>query len=180
VGDAEIGDPRVAPRKEDVLGLDVAMHDAILVSAIQRVRHLPGELDRVLEGEGTLTLEPVAQALPLHIRHGVPELTRILPGVEHRKDVRVVQPGGEPDLAKEPLGPESRGEFRTEDFDRDRTVVLEVASQVYRGHPATSELVLERVSPTERFGDVSEAVGHARPIGGPHESACGTWRSPAS
>ena len=69
-----------------------------------------------------------------------------LPRVEHGHDVRVLQPGGELDLAQEPLGAERCGELRMEHLERDRPVVLQVLGQVDGRHAAAAELAVERVA----------------------------------
>ena len=48
-GDAEVRDLRVSgPREEDVAGLDVAVDDAPPVGRLQRLRHLDGQLHRLM------------------------------------------------------------------------------------------------------------------------------------
>ena len=51
----------------------------------------------------------------------------------------------EPDLSKEPLGAEHRGELGAQHLERDRAIVLQVTSEVDRGHPTAAELALDRV-----------------------------------
>ena len=63
----------------------------------------------------------------------------------NRKDVRVVEPRCEVDLAEEPLGTEAGRELRAEHLQRDQPVVLLVASQVDGDHTALPELTLEHV-----------------------------------
>ena len=46
---------------------------------------------------------------------------------------RVLEPGGEPDLALEPLGAEQGGEVGMEHLERDRPVVLQVPGEVDHG-----------------------------------------------
>ena len=45
--DAKVGDERMPGSEENVLRLDVAMDDAVLVRVGERARHLPCELDRI-------------------------------------------------------------------------------------------------------------------------------------
>ena len=58
--------------------------------------------------------------------------------VVHREDVRVLQPGGEADLALEAFRAEGSGELGMEHFERDGAVVAEVACEPDRGHAATA------------------------------------------
>ena len=71
----------------------------------------------------------------------------------------MLQPGGEPDLALEPLGPEGGGELGVEHLERDRAVVPEVLGEVDRGHAAAAELALERVAALQRFTEWGERSG---------------------
>jgi hypothetical protein len=61
LGDAEIGEQDPAVAQEDVLGLDVAVHDALLVRVLQCARHLPADAHRLLDAELGLPLEPLPQ-----------------------------------------------------------------------------------------------------------------------
>ena len=67
-------------------------------------------------------------------------------GVEDRENVRVVEPGGEVDLAEKPLGTQGGSQFGVEHLERDRSVVPEIAREVDRGHAAAAELALEHVA----------------------------------
>ena len=59
---------------------------------------------------------------------------------------RMLQPAQDLDLEQKALGARSRHDLRAEDLDRDRAVVLAVAGQVHHGHPATSQLAVDRVA----------------------------------
>ena len=58
----------------------------------------------------------------------------------------MLEPGGEPDLALEPLGAERGGELRVQHLERDRAVVPEVVREVDRRHAAAAELALEPIA----------------------------------
>ena len=60
--------------------------------------------------------------------------------------MRVLEPGGEPDLALEPLRAERRGQLRMQHLERDGAVVSEVPGEVDRGHAAAPKLALEAVA----------------------------------
>ena len=51
LGHAEIGDQRVPAGEHHVLGLDVAVHHAVLVRVSQRVRHVVQQPHRVADRE---------------------------------------------------------------------------------------------------------------------------------
>ena len=61
-GDAEVGDQRVPVGHHHVFGLDVAMDDALRVRVAERVGDFERDLDRVVDRELLLAIEPVADA----------------------------------------------------------------------------------------------------------------------
>jgi hypothetical protein len=73
--------------------------------------------------------------------------------------MRVLEPCGEPDLALEPFRAERGGELGEENLERDRTVVLDVAGEIDRGHATPAELTLERVPPAQSFLKLSGKIG---------------------
>ena len=77
------------------------------------------------------------------------------------EDVRVLQPGGQLDLAQEPLGAERGGELGVEHLERDRAVVPEVLGEVDRRHAAAPELALERVAVGEGLAQRRRRLTHA-------------------
>ena len=89
--DAEVGDERVSALQQDVLRLDVAMHDAERVRGAQRVGDLAGDAHRVVDRQLPLALEPRAQRLARDERHDVVQERVGLARVEQRQDVRVLQ-----------------------------------------------------------------------------------------
>jgi hypothetical protein len=154
---------RVRPREQDVLRLDVAVDHPFAVGVLQRVGRLAGDPERVLDRELDLALEPVAQALAPDERHGEPEQRRG-PGdrhfarVEHREDVGMLQPRGQPDLALEPLVPQRGGQLPVEHLEGDRAVVPEVLRQEHRGHAAAAELAVEGVAAAQAFLELCAQV----------------------
>ena len=159
-GHAEVGHPGVSAAQEDVLGLDVAVDHSAPVGAVEGVGDFPGQADGLLQRELPPLLEPVAQRLALDPGHGVPEEPAGIAGVEHRQDVGVVEAGGDPDLAEEPLGAEAGGQLGAHELDGDRALVPEVAGAVDRGHPALAELLLDLVAVTERVREAGAGWVH--------------------
>lgn len=69
------------------------------------------------------------------------------------------------DLANEPVGTETSGQFGAQDFDGHLAVVLQVLRQIHRSHPAVSQLALEVIVIAQGFGEPSRNVGHGAPNG---------------
>ena len=148
--DAEIGDERVSAGEQNVLGLDVAVDDALLVRIAKRVVHLEGDRDRVFDGQHSLAIQAIAQRLALHERHHIVEQIAGDARVEQPEDVGMLQLRGESDLALEPLAAERRGELRHEHLDRDFAIVLDVVREIDGGHSATTKLADNIVLTLER------------------------------
>ena len=173
-GHPEIGEQRVRRHarlaaggaQEHVLGLEVAVHDAVRVGVRQCVRQLGGPAEDVGERLRAAPAETVAEALALHQRHGVPQHRRAqaglggdLAGIEEGKDVGVLKARGEADLAQEPVGAQAGGQLGPEDLDRDRAIVADVVGAIDHGHAAAAELPLESVAVGEGNGKAAGRVG---------------------
>ena len=160
--DPEIAHHRLPGHQHDVLGFDVAMDDVVAVRIGQRTRYLPSDLGGVVDGELFLAVEPVTQGLSLDIRHDVVEEAVGFPRIVEGQDVGVRESRSDLDLAHEAVGAEHRGELGSQHLDRDGAMMLEIAAEIHRGHPAATELVLDRVTPGQGGSQVGEKVGHAR------------------
>ena len=129
----------------------------------ERRGHLGGDPERVVERKLPLAVEPGAKGLALHQRHHVidePVGSGIRgAGVIEREDVGVTERRGGLDLPEEPLGAERRAEFGPEDLDGDGAVVLEIAGEIDRGHPALAEFALDQVAAGEGGAEAVQ-VGH--------------------
>ena len=102
-------------------------------------------------------VEPFAKGLALDVRHGEPELAGGLARVVDRQDVGVLEPGGEPDLALEALGPERRGSSGCRTLRATGRSCLTSSREVHRGHAAAAELALDRVAIAQGFGRAGAA-----------------------
>ena len=63
-GDPEVGHQRVPAGEQDVLRLDVAMHNTLAVGIAEGVGHLPCNLQGVLDGELALPRQPTRRLSP--------------------------------------------------------------------------------------------------------------------
>ena len=103
-GDAEIGDDRLAVLEQDVLGLDVPVDDAAAVGVVERAGDLARRCGAPSRAAAGLGRQRLPQRLALDVRHDVVEQPIHGARVEQRQDVRMLQGGGDLDLAEEPLG----------------------------------------------------------------------------
>jgi hypothetical protein len=72
----------------------------------------------------------------------------------------VREPGGDADLARDPLGAERRGELRAQQLERHPTSVAQILRQVHDRHAAPPELPLDDVPPDEWRARGGRARGH--------------------
>ena len=108
---AEVRYHRVPRLYQNVLGFDVAVHDAFLMRVGQRIGHLARDLEGVWKGELRLVLEPLAQGFPRDVRHDVVKVAVRLPGVIQRKNVGMGEARDDLDLTQEPLAAHGEGEL---------------------------------------------------------------------
>ena len=164
-GDAEVADHRMSRLEENVLRLDVAMHDVMTVGVGEGVGHFASDLHSPVQRELRFSAQALAQRLALHVWHDVVREAVSLARVVKRDDVRVGQGGGDFDLPQETVGAHSRGELRMKDFDCYGSTVLEILREINDGHPPAAELALDRVAPRQGGLKASQLVDHNSIIG---------------
>ncbi len=147
--------------EEDVLGLDIAMHDVLRVGVRQRFGDVAGDRQGIGEGEPALPREPMAQGLSLDIRHDVEEQSVRDARIEQRQDVGVGETGGHLDFAEEPVGPQGNAELGPQHLHGHQPVVTQVAGEVDDGHPATTNFAVDCVAVGQRGLETSAKIGHA-------------------
>jgi hypothetical protein len=165
-GNPEIGNQRLSIAEEDVLGLDVAMNDALPMCVVQRQRGFPADANRVLDRKLGFSRQTVAQAFAFDERHRKPEQVAGAAGVIHAQDVRMLQPRRQLDFALEALGAQRCRQLRLENLERYGTIVLDVARKVDRRHTATAKLPFNRIATGQRLAQDPERFRHAHPCVG--------------
>jgi len=140
---AEVGEQRVPVLEQDVLRLDVAVHHAARVGEGERVRHLAGDTQRLLDRQPTDAGHPLAERLALDEWHDVVGHAVGDSGVVHRKDAGMLERSGEAYLAQEAILAELRTGAGPEDLDGDRTSMAAIHRAIDDGHGAFPRLVTE-------------------------------------
>ncbi len=163
---ARLGDPKVGEQgdvvgEEDVLRLDIAMHESGAVRMVEGGADFVGDAQRLAQRERAVLGDPVAERAAAQVRRHVVQDTVGLAGIDQWDDVRMRESGDDADLAQEAFGAERGGEIGAQDLDGDLAPVLALFGEVDGGHPAASELALHRVARRERGGDETGAIGHA-------------------
>src|SRR5258705_544311 len=95
--------------------------------------------------------EPLAEALPVHERHHGVEEASGLAGIDEREDVRMLELGGDADLAEEALAGDGRHHARTHHLDGDLAAQLAIACLEDRRHPAPPRLALHDIAIAKRL-----------------------------
>ena len=105
---------------EDVRGLDVPVHETLLVSRVQSLRDLLEQADRTARIERAAVARQLREVGPFDVAHGEEESAVLVSRLEDRNDVRVVERSGDPRLAQEAL-PEAAvlGELGRNDLQSD-------------------------------------------------------------
>jgi len=134
-------------REQDIGRLDVTVHDTSAVRVVESLRNITGKVQGLLQRQPTVTVDPFPERLPLHVRHHVVEESVSFSGIMKRKDVRVVQAGGDLDLTQETLLAHRRRQLRKQHLERHLATVLGVHNQVDNRHATLPQLPLERVPP---------------------------------
>ena len=108
---AEVGHECVPAAQQDVAGLDVAVHHALLAGVVERFGHLRTDGKRLFERQRALAPEPSREGFALDHRHHVEEQAVAVAAVVERDDAGVAEPRCHPDLADEALMTKRGGEF---------------------------------------------------------------------
>ena len=135
----EIHYQRVAAREHHVVGLDVAVHNTLLMRVSQRIHHFANDLYCFVYRQLTVFCDAMPQGLAFDVGHHVVEETVRFTGVVQRQDVRVCEIGGYLNLSEESLGTQCGGELGAQYLQRNLAVVLEILREIHGSHPTLAD-----------------------------------------
>jgi hypothetical protein len=165
-GEAEVHDldqiaPRARARQDDVLGLEVPVHDAQLMGFSEGVQHRDEDVAHALEGQRPLFVHDQRQVAPRQVLHRqVQDAVLGASEVDDAHAVRVVQAAGRARLLIEARdGLVVPQQVRVDDLDGDRAAERALLGAVHAAHAAHAHDFLERVRATDRAPD--QRVGRA-------------------
>jgi len=154
-GDAEVHHLHVAgPGQHHVAGLDVPVHDAVLVAVVQRPQHPVGDLQGAVREQPPVVPEQVAQGPAVDVLHNDVghrgRADHVLAGVVDRHDARVVERRGGLGLTAEPgLEGLVPGQVVAQGLHRDDAVETDIAGPEHLGHAAAPDDPVELVAAAE-------------------------------
>jgi hypothetical protein len=151
-GEAEVEELRPGLREHHVAGLEVAVHDALLVRGGEGLRDLRPELHHLVERQRAL-LQAIREDLALEQLHHQEVRVGLVADVEERADVGVVEGGDRLGLALEALAALLvLGEGGGEDLDSDAAVEAGVLPPPDLAHSAGADGRRQLVGPEPRSG----------------------------
>ncbi len=148
------------PRDQDVLGLDVAVNDPLVVGVLEREGDLPDHAEGDGQVRRPLAREVVAEVPPLDVFEDHVSLAVVLAELVDVDDVRVVQFRDGLGLGLEPLQGGGVGrELVAEQLQRDFPLERELAGEVDLPHAAGAEPAEELVVAERAAGEIGRRRG---------------------
>ena len=140
---------------EDVVGLEIAVHDAEVMRGVQAVGDLAGELGRAARLERPLTAHERGERLPLHVLHRqIQRPVRGLAEVVDRGHIWLVNLARVRGLAVEAADGFRRGrQRRAHHLHGALATHLHMLSQVHPTHPAFPDAAQHAVAVGEHLPD---------------------------
>ena len=160
--DAEVRDHRAIARgvEQDVVGLDVAMHHAVLMRVGERVADLPEDAPHLGRIECAAIVNALRQRVAVDERHHEEDEAVLLVDAVDRDDARVRELRRRLRLAKESrtdLGAER--ELGRQELDRDRALETAILRAIHDPHAAAADLPIELIRGIEHALDVRAQLG---------------------
>lgn len=145
---------------DDVLRLDVPVHDAGPVGQAQRLGDRDQQVQRGTRGERCLGLDDLAQRATAHQLHDEEHVHPVGALVVDRDDARVVEAGRGSRLTSETVREGLVvGEPGPQQLDRHRALQPLVERLPHRGHPAVGDMTHQPVASVEDTPGLGAGVG---------------------
>jgi hypothetical protein len=164
--DAEVHQQRAsgAGLDQDVVGLDVAVHQAVLVGVLQSLQDRHGDAQRTLDRQDAVGAQDVGQGAALAVGHHVVHQPFALAHEVDREGVGMVEPGDRAGLLLEPgEGGRAPGDVRPQHLGRQPPLEILVPHLVHLGEAAPTQQPEHAVLTAEGPGQGRGAVR----VGGP-------------
>ncbi len=169
--------------EQNVLRLDVAVHDPLAMRVVQRIGHLGGNAQRLMHRQHRRPLESGAQRFSLDQRHDV-EGGRDFTSpkgdgaaVEQGENVGVAQSRGDGDLSPEALDADRPDQLGVHQLDRDPPMVPLVLGEIDCRHPASADQPFDAIAAREgRSKEVQRFGSHLRQDSAREGFRDGGWR----
>jgi hypothetical protein len=133
--DPEVGDGGAAAGKQDVVGLDVTVDDAVAMRVRQRARNVAQDADGFGEWNRS-AIEPPTERVALDVRHREPGAPPSVSSDENRDDVGVLELRGEKHFAAEPLDRDAGQQVGRKHLHDDQAVQRMFTGDVGARHAA--------------------------------------------
>lgn len=165
LGNPEIGHRGRTAREEDVVRLDVAVHNAVRMGVLQSPRDVAQDGHRLGQAHCAIAREAGPERLALDERHRVVRQAVGFARRQHGHDVWVLEARRDLDFAPETFGTDLCGELRRQHLYDDLAAERGFFGDEDLGHPAAAEFTLKRVGVAEgRLESVAQAR-HLAPVG---------------
>ena len=173
LGDAEVGDDRRAGGQQDVVRLDVAMHDA----ARMCIRECAGDITRDAHDfrhrqRSAHLLQPVAQRASFHERHRVPRHTIEVAGREDRDDVGLLQARRGEQFAAEAFHGQLTSQFGRQHLQCHPSPQCHFLGGEHAAHAAAAQLALHTICGAKLLLQALERECHERGEEGCRSGEC--------
>jgi len=149
----------MARGQQDVLGLDVAMHDAMRVRIPECVRDFSKEPCDFGDGPPWVFGETRAQGFAFDIGHRVERDALRRARLEQRNDVRMLESRDDFDLAVKPLATDDGTELRWQDLQYDVSRGRDLVRQEDATQSSATQLTPNDVSVAQSSGQAVLEVG---------------------
>jgi hypothetical protein len=141
----EVHHDRVSAGQHDVRRLDVPVKDIALVRVAERTHDFGRDGQRMTHAKPLFPRESLGESLAVEKRHDVVQHAVRFTGVDEGKDVRMLKPCRDGNLAEETLSSHRCCDFRPHHLDRDRSIMFQVDGAINDCHPSRTEFTFDEV-----------------------------------